>query len=128
MTNEPTLSINAFNKPEVIKKEDADALRIYYIVMGKYDKHLTKDVCFDLRKYRFHEIISSKSKIETSLRVIIDKTAPDNFLDSISVNQVNDRTIHLIVKIIKTDSDDRNEIFFSIKKSKSDKFLVDLLK
>ena len=128
MANEPTLSIDAFNKPELLKNTDADALRVYYIVMGKYDKHMTKEVCFDLRKYRFHEIVTSKSKIETGLRSIIDKIAPDIFLDSINVNQVNDRTIHLTVKIIKTESDDRNEIFFSIKKSKSDKFLVDLLK
>lgn len=126
-SNEPTLNINVYNKPDMLEDSDADAIRIFYIVIGRTNAHMSKDICFDLRRFRFSEIINSKSKIEVGLRNNIDRIAPDIYLDSITVTQVSERKIHLGVKIIK-DGNDRKEIFFSIRKDNTDKLLIDLLK
>lgn len=126
MNEEPLFTINVFNKPEIAKKEDADAIRIYNLVLGRDDVHLSRDLCLNLRKYRFKEIVKARTEIETKLRAIMDKMASDIFLDSIDVVQVSNRKIHLTVKIIKN-NEERKSVFMSIKKSENEKILVDLI-
>lgn len=126
MSSEPTLSINVYNKPEILENSDADAVRVYYIVMGRRDGHLSKDICFNLRSYRFSEIISSRIEIENKLRIVMDRMAPDIYLDELSVLQESERSLKLIIKIIKN-NEQRKEIFFNVRKSENEKILVDLL-
>ena len=122
MSKEVTFGINNFNKPAEYSGADADTIRLYYIIMGRYDR-----LGFQISRYRFKQIANSISEIENKLKEHISKVCPDIYIESIDITQTSSKSLRLTISIFKSTTEERKMIFFGITEDKS-RTIVSILK
>jgi predicted RNA-binding protein YlqC (UPF0109 family) len=133
MSKVPVFSINEFKKPKVLENVDADIQLIYYIIVGRADSSVIPDLKYDINRYRFENLIDSKSEIESSLRNHITRIAPEIYLDSIDISRIlgpdtrATKALHFTINVINQKSKQRNSIFFKISKKDQNYLLVEIL-
>lgn len=121
MNKELTFGIDNFNQPATYDKTDADAIRLYYILMGRYDR-----LGFQISRYRFKQIANSLNEIENKLKTHISKVCPDMYIESIDLKQTSSNSISLSITILKSDTEERKILFFGITEDKT-KTIVSIL-
>lgn len=127
MATDPVFDIDEFNKPAQYSGPDADILNLYRIIKGRDNSHVTNGIGFNIEQYRFEEIISSKTDIETRLRNHITEVSPEIYLDSINLNVIDRKTLFFIINVIKQQSGMRDTIFFKITNKDNTHLLVELI-
>ena len=122
MSKEVTFGINNFNRPAEYDSADADTIRLYYIIMGRYDR-----LGFQISRYRFKQIANSISEIENKLKEHISRICPDIYIESIDITQTSSKSLRLSITIFKSETEERKMIFFGITEDKS-RTIVSILK
>lgn len=127
MSIEPVFDIDEFNKPKQFESSEADNVVLYRIIKGRDNSHVSRGIGFDIEQYRFTEIMSSRSEIETKLRNHVTEICPEIYVDSIDVNMIDAKTLYFGINVIKQESQIRDSIFFKITKSDNSYSLVELI-
>ena len=124
---ELTFDIDNFNRPKTYDGAKGQSILLYHSLAGRRnDTHVTDELAFAIRRFRFDNITDITSKLRNELETHCEKYLPGIYIQDLTVTKRTKTSILLSVTILDKVKNAQGVIVYTVEKTPTE-VLVNIL-